>query len=255
MVPLLTSSAAALLLLNFPIFVALLMSSLLIIVRGDVVPLQIVAQTVFGSLDKFALMAVPFFIFGANVMDQGGLSRRLIHLVRLIFAPVPGAVGLTTVGSAQLFGAVSGSSPATVVAVGSILYPALLESGYGKRFSLGLITCSGCLGILIPPSITMIIFATITNVSVGALFMAGVGAGIAFGLVLMAYVVYYAYANGIPKDKASSFHEILVAGREAAWGLGAPVLIVGGIYFGVFTPTEAAGVVTAYAIFVTRYVY
>lgn len=255
MIAILAVTTAVLLLLGFPIFICLILSSILVIVLFDPAPLQILAQAVFGALDSFALMAVPFFIFAANLMDRGGLSQRLINLVQLVFAPMRGSLGLTTVGASQLFGAISGSSPATVVAIGSILYPALLKSGYQQRFVLGLITSSGSLGILIPPSIAMIIFATITNASVGALFLAGIGAGLAFGFVLMAYVTYYAYRYNIPVGQMASTREIFDAAKAASWALGAPLVIVGGIYSGIFTPTEAAGIVTAYAIFVVRFVY
>jgi C4-dicarboxylate transporter DctM subunit len=255
MLVLLTLLAAALLALNFPIFAVLLLSSVVTLALTSQVPFDIVVQTLFGSIDKFALMAIPFFVFAAIVMDRGGMSRRLIAWVEALFSSLKGGLGLTTVASCEAFGCISGSSPATVIAVGGLLFPALVKNGYGRRFSLGLITASGAIAILIPPSIAMIVFATITNVSVGALFMAGIGAGLVFGLCLAAYVLFHAYRTGIAS--AASFQLGLLARRtrEASWAIGMPILILGGIYTGMFTPTEAAGVSAVYAIAVAMVVY
>jgi C4-dicarboxylate transporter DctM subunit len=255
MLTLLTLLAAALLLLNFPIFAVLLLSSLVALALTSDVPFDIVTQTLFGSIDKFALMAIPFFIFAAIVMDRGGMSRRLIGWVEAVFSSFKGGLGLTTVASCEVFGCISGSSPATVVAVGSLLFPALVKNGYGRPFSLGLVTASGAIAILIPPSIAMIIFATITNVSVGALFMGGIGAGLAFGACLGAYVLYHAYRHRIGTVGRFQWGVLLARTREASWAIGMPLLILGGIYTGVFTPTEAAGVSAVYAIVVAMFVY
>jgi C4-dicarboxylate transporter DctM subunit len=255
MLLILTLLAATLLALNFPIFAVLLLSSLVAIAVTGLVPFEIVIQTLFGSIDSFALMAVPFFIFAANVMERGGMSKRLIAWVEALFSSFKGGLGLTTVASAEAFGCISGSSPATVVAIGSLLYPALLKNGYGRRFSLGLVTSSGAIAILIPPSIGMIIFASITNVSVGALFMGGIGAGLTFGVCLGGYVLYYAYRQRIPTVGRFDWRVLLERTRAASWAVGAPILILGGIYTGVFTPTEAAGVSAVYAIFVAMLIY
>ena len=255
MLPVLTLLAAALLLLNFPIFAVLLLSSLVALAATSSVPFDIVIQTLFGSIDKFALMAIPFFIFAASVMDRGGMSRRLIGWVEALFSSFKGGLGLTTVASCEVFGCISGSSPATVVAVGSLLFPALVKNGYGRAFSLGLVTASGAIAILIPPSIAMIIFATVTNVSVGALFMGGIGAGLAFGACLGLYVLYHAYRQGIVTVGRFQWGVLIARTREASWAIGMPVLILGGIYTGVFTPTEAAGVSAVYAIAVAMLVY
>jgi C4-dicarboxylate transporter, DctM subunit len=252
---LLTLLAAALLALNFPIFVVLLASSLVALFATSDVPSEIVVQTLFGSIDKFALMAIPFFIFAASVMDRGGMSKRLIAWVESLFLSFKGGLGLTTVASCEVFGCISGSSPATVVAVGSLLFPALVKNGYGRSFSLGLVTASGAIAILIPPSIAMIIFATITNVSVGALFMGGIGAGLTFGACLAAYVLFHAYRTRLSAEGAFRWTVLLERTRAASWAIGMPVLILGGIYSGVFTPTEAAGVSAVYAIAVAMFVH
>lgn len=251
----LTLLAAALLVLNFPIFAVLLLSSLVALALTSNVPFEIVIQTLFGSIDKFALMAIPFFVFAATVMDRGGMSKRLIAWVEAMFASFKGGLGLTTVASCEVFGCISGSSPATVVAVGGLLFPALVKNGYGRPFSLGLVTASGAIAILIPPSIAMIIFATITNVSVGALFMGGIGAGLVFGVCLGGYVLYHAYRQRIVAAADFRWRVLLARTREASWAIGMPVLILGGIYTGVFTPTEAAGVSAVYAIAVAMLVY
>ena len=255
MLLILTLLAAVLLALNFPIFAVLLLSSIVAILVASDLPLDIVIQTLFGSIDKFALMAIPFFILAANVMERGGMSKRLIAWVEALFSSFKGGLGLTTVASCEAFGCISGSSPATIVAVGKLLYPALLNNGYGRAFSLGLVTSSGAIAILIPPSIAMIIFATITNVSVGALFMGGIGAGLAFGACLGGYVLYHAYRNKLTTVGRFDATALLQRTRAASWAIGAPVLILGGIYSGVFTPTEAAGMSAVYAIFVAMVIY
>lgn len=255
MLLILTLLAAALLALNFPIFAVLLLSSVVALAVTSDIPFDIVIQTLFGSIDKFALMAIPFFIFAANVMDRGGMSKRLIAWVEALFSSFKGGLGLTTVASCEVFGCISGSSPATVVAVGSLLYPALVKNGYGRPFSLGLVTSSGAIAILIPPSIAMIIYATITNVSVGALFMGGIGAGLVFGVCLGGYVLYHAYRHRISTVGRFAWRLLLERTRAASWAIGMPVLILGGIYTGMFTPTEAAGVSAVYAIAVAMLIY
>jgi len=251
----LTLLAVVLLAFNFPIFAVLLLSSLVALAATSDIPSDIVIQTLFGSIDKFALMAIPFFIFAASVMDRGGMSKRLIAWVESLFSSFKGGLGLTTVASCEVFGCISGSSPATVVAVGSLLFPALVNNGYGRSFSLGLVTASGAIAILIPPSIAMIIFATITNVSVGALFMGGIGAGLAFGACLAAYVLFHAYRHRITSAGRFQWTRLIERTRAASWAIGMPALILGGIYSGVFTPTEAAGVSAVYAIAVAMFVY
>jgi C4-dicarboxylate transporter, DctM subunit len=255
MLPVLLLLAATLLALNFPIFAVLLLSSLVALAVTSDIPFDIVIQTLFGSIDKFALMAIPFFIFAATVMDRGGMSKRLIAWVEAMFSSFKGGLGLTTVASCEVFGCISGSSPATVVAVGSVLFPALMKNGYGRAFSLGLVTASGAIAILIPPSIAMIIYATITNVSVGALFMGGIGAGLAFGACLGVYVLYHAYRHRIASAGRFDWGLLLGRTRAASWAIGMPVLILGGIYTGVFTPTEAAGVSAVYAVAIALFVY
>ena len=180
---------AFLLAASVPIFIVLALSVMAMIWLGGMMPMAIVVERMFSGIDSFALMAIPFFILTGNLMSVGGLSRRLIRFADLIVGRFTGGLGITTVTSAMFFGAISGSSPATVVAIGGILNPALRTAGYKPEFSIGLIVASGSLGIIIPPSIVMIVYAAVTGVSVGALFMAGVGAGLAYGVVFMLYAV------------------------------------------------------------------
>jgi C4-dicarboxylate transporter, DctM subunit len=245
----------ALLLLGIPIFVALAGAVALFLGTATDVPLVIVPQRLFAGIDSFTLMAIPFFNLAAEVMRVGGLSDRLIAVARALVGAFPGGLAMASVLACMLFACISGSSPATVAAVGSILMPALVEAGYGERFSLGLVTTAGSLGILIPPSITFIIYGVVTGTSVGALFLAGVLPGIVVGLLLMAYSCVYAVRRRIPRDRLLSAREALGVLRDAAWVLGLPVVVFGGIYGGVFTPTEAAAVSAVYSLAVAMLVY
>ncbi len=238
-----------------PIFIVLSAAVGFVMWLEGGMPLAIVAERLFAGLDRFSLMSIPFFILTGNLMNAGGLSRRLIHLANLLVGRVTGGLGITAVCSSMFFGAISGSSPATVVAVGSILYPSLIKGGYGSPFSIGVIVASGSLGIIIPPSIVMIVYAAVTGVSVGALFIAGVGAGIVYGLCFILYSVYYAWRHDVPRGEVPPWHSIWSAIKDASWGLGVPVLVLGGIYAGIFTPTEAAAVSVIYALFVATVIY
>ena len=249
------TSLATLLVLGAPIFIVLSAAVGIAMWLEGGLPLAIVTERLFAGLDKFSLMAIPFFILTGNLMNAGGLSRRLIHLANLLVGRVTGGLGITVVCSSMFFGAISGSSPATVVAVGSMLYPSLLKGGYGAPFSIGVIIASGSLGIIIPPSIVMIVYAAVTGVSVGALFIAGVGAGIVYGLCFILYSAYYAWRHDVPRGEVPPWHTIWSAIKDASWGLGVPVVVLGGIYAGVFTPTEAAAVSVMYALFVATVIY
>ncbi len=245
----------ALLLGSVPIFIALNLAvfvTMMLFTNSDP---MVMIQKAFSGIDKFALMSMPFFIFAANAMDTGGLSTRILKWTRSIVGSVRGGLGYTTELACMFFGALSGSSPATVIAMGKILYPELIRQKYPEGFSLGLIASSGSVALLIPPSLTMIIYATATGVSVGELFMAGVGAGIVYGLVTLIYVFFYARKHKLPVDERSSFKEIMQNTVDAMWSLAVPVIILGGIYFGIFTATEAAGVSAIYAIFVGMFIY
>ena len=246
--------AVTLLLLGFPMWIIFL----LLAITGMAwqgVPMEVVVQGITGSINKLVLLSVPGFIFAGGVMGQGSMAARLINWVAAFLGRVPGGMALTTIASAELFGAISGSSSATVAALGRIVYPALLREGYGERFSLGLVTTSGAIAIIIPPSIAMIIFAVITNASVGRLFLAGILPGVVLGLCVATYCVAFAIKNKVAAHRRWSAAEMFRTSREVLWTLGAPVLIAGGIYGGFMTPTEASMAVSVYAVFVSVFIY
>jgi C4-dicarboxylate transporter DctM subunit len=240
---------------SMPIFMSLAMVAFIIFFFYSSIPLEILAQRMFAGVEGFALMAIPFFILAANIMGKGGVTSRLVRFVNTLVGHFPGGLGICTVMTCLLFGAITGSSASTVVAVGGILYPALIKSGYDPRFSLGVVTCSALLGMIIPPSNAMIIYGSVSKVSVGALFMAGFGAGLVFALNYAIYCYLYAKKKKLALQPRASLKEVIQAGKEALWGLGIPVVILGGIYSGVFTPTESAAIAVAYAMFVTLFVY
>nr|WP_281351653.1 TRAP transporter large permease [Propylenella binzhouense] len=219
------------------------------------VSMEVVIQGLTGGINQLVLLAVPGFIFAGSVMGQGGMALRLVNWISALLGRVPGGMSLTTVAAAELFGAISGSSAATVAALGKILYQALLNNGYGRHFSIGLITSAGAIAIIIPPSITMILFSVMTDASVGKLFLAGVLPGIVVGLAAMAYCVWYALRHRITSGRTWDLGEIARTSREVLWTLGAPAVIFVGIYGGFATPTEAAMAVSAYAVFVSVFIY
>ena len=244
-----------LLLAGTPIFLLLLITTMLALALVMNVPLAAVPQMMFGSIDKFSLLAVPFFIFAGEILSHGGISERLMRWVQSIFGGVRGSVALTTVGTFEFFGAISGSSPATVAAVGKTLYPALRQGGYDEKFSLGLITSCGAIASIIPPSITMILYGAAAEESVAKLFIGGVFPGLLVGVLSACYIVYYTYSREIAATERFTLARFLHATRESIWALLAPVIILGSIYGGICTPTETAGIACVYAAFVTRFIY
>lgn len=237
------------------VYVALGLSSIAAIGLFTSIPLEIVGQRMFAGIDKFSLMAVPFFILAANVMRGGGLSHKILNFANAFVGHKKGGLAMTVVLSCMFFGAVSGSSPATVVAIGALMVPALREARYGKEFTMGLITSSSAIAVIIPPSIGMIVYGSVTGVSVGDLFLAGVIPGILFGLVFMIYSYVYAKRNNLPVQPKTTGKERWEAFKDASWALGIPVIIIGGIYGGIFTPTEAAAVAAVYSIIISLFVY
>ena len=240
---------------GMPIFIILLVTSMLALVLVMNVPLAAVPQMMFGAIDKFSLLAVPFFIFAGEILSNGGISERLMRWVQAMLGGVRGSVGLTTVGTCEFFGAISGSSPATVAAIGKTLYPALRTGGYEERFSLGLVTSCGAIAGIIPPSITMILYGAAAEESVAKLFIAGVLPGILVGLFTAVYIVYYAHTRELKPTEPFSLGRLLHATRESVWAILAPVIILGTIYGGIATPTETAGIACVYAALVTRFIY
>ncbi|MBE3640204.1 TRAP transporter large permease [Mangrovicoccus algicola] len=221
----------------------------------DRMPDMILVQRMTGGINQSLLLAIPFFLFAAELMGRGQIAGRLTGLVRALVGHARGGIGYTTIGAAMGFGAVSGSAPATVAAMGHILYPELRRAKFRDRFSLGLIVSSAETALLIPPSITLIVYGWITGTSITALFAAGLSVGLVLGLAFAILTAIEARRSGVAGDPRASLAEIGLALRRAGWALGLPVLILGGIYSGLFTPTEAAVVSVVYAILVEMRVY
>lgn len=244
-----------LLFVGIPVYIAMSLSAISsMMVFGDY-DIVIALQRIFDGIDKFSLMSMPFYILASDIMIFGGMSKRILDFADCLIGGFRGSLALTTEASCMFFGALSGSSPATVSAIGSLMYPDLIKGGYGRGFATGLITSSGSVAILIPPSITFIVFGATTGVSVSALFMAGMGVGLFYGVVCLAYCYWYAIKNNVPKSPGRCSAEKWAAAKDASWALGVPVIILGGIAIGMFTPTEAAGVSVVYAFFVTAFIY
>lgn len=243
-----------LLLAGVPIFVLLLVSALSALLLAGL-NVDVLPVLVFGGLDSYPLVAIPFFILAGEIMGRGGLAKRLVSWVMSIVGGLRGALALTTIVSSELFGTMSGSSVGCVAAVGRLLLPALREGGYGDRFGASLIASSGAIAIIIPPSIAMILYGVAAQQSITALFLAGVLPGLFIGLVDGLYVYIYAKRRNVPIQSRFEWKQMLRATREASWALGAPLLIFGGIYGGIFTATEAAGIAVVYSALISRYVY
>jgi C4-dicarboxylate transporter DctM subunit len=246
---------AVLLFLGVPIAVILGVTTLVSLVFFSSTPLTIITQQLFNALDQFVLLAIPFFILAGAVMTRGGIARRLIAFVNALVGWFPGGLAMAGILACIFFAAISGSSPATVVAIGSIMIPALIKAGYGEKFSLGLITVSGSLGIVIPPSIPMILYCLVMNVSVAEIFMAGVMPGLLIGFSLMVYTFFVARKHNWRIEQSASMSRLIQTGKDGIWALLLPFIVLGGIYSGVFTPTEAAAVSVVYALFVEMVVY
>jgi C4-dicarboxylate transporter DctM subunit len=242
-------------LLGIPIAVALGLSSVLTILFFGKDSLASLSLQLFETSEHFTLLAIPYFILAGAFMTTGGVARRMIRFAIACVGHLRGGLAMASVLACMLFAAVSGSSPATVVAVGSIVIAGMVRAGYTQSFAAGVICNAGTLGILIPPSIVMVVYAAATDTSVGKLFMAGVIPGIVLGLMLMVAIYVRARMLNLPRQPRATLREVLLAGRDSLWGLLLLFIILGGIYGGVFTPTEAAGVSAVYAFFVAVFVY
>ena len=245
----------ALMLTGMPISIALGLTVLTFLFTLTQVPLEAVALKLFTGIEKFEIMAIPFFILAGNFLTHGGVAKRMIRFASDMVGHFYGGLGLAGVLACALFAAVSGSSPATVVAIGSILLPAMVKAGFPNRFGAGIITTSGALGILIPPSIVMVMYSVSTNTSVGALFMAGVVPGIMLATMLGLTTWYLARKNDYPRLPKANVVQRMKSFKESVWGLLLIVVVMGGIYTGVFTPTEAAAISAVYAFVIAVFVY
>ena len=245
----------ALMLTGMPISIALGLTVLSFLVTMTHVPIESVGLKLFTGLDNFTIMAIPFFILAGTFLTHGGVARRMIAFTTSLVGHWPGGLGLAGVAASALFAAVSGSSVATVVAIGSIMLPAMVDHGYPKAFGAGVITTSGSLGILVPPSVILVLYGVSTNTSIGALFMAGVLPGILLAMVLGSLTCAIAWRKGYPRMPRATWRERFKAFRESVWGLALIGIVLGGIYGGIFTPTEAAAVAAVYAFVIAVFVY
>ena len=244
-----------LLALGIPIYVILLLTAIVGIATTPDLPFSALQTVIFGSLDSFPLLAVPLFVLAGDIMGQGGLAKRMIAWAMSLIGGIRGSLALTTIASAELFGAMSGSSVGCVAAIGRLLFPSLRDGGYGQTFAVGIIASSGAIAVIIPPSIPMIIYGISAQQSVPALFLAGVLPGLLIGLLASVYVLVHAKLKLVPFTSKARWENIVASTKDASWSLGAPTVILGGIYGGIFTPTEAAGVAVVYAALVSRYIY
>lgn len=241
--------------LGMPVAVALGLSSILTIFFFGTDSLASLSLKMYETSEHFTLMAIPFFVLAGAFMTTGGVAKRMIRFAVAVVGHFHGGLAIASVLACCLFAAVSGSSPATVVAVGSIVIAGMVQSGYPKPFAAGVVCNAGTLGILIPPSIVLVVYGAVTETSVGALFMAGVVPGLMLGALLMIAIYIVARIRHYPRHPRASLKEVLIAGRDSVWGLMLIVIILGGIYGGVFTPTEAAAVSAVYAFIVAVFVY
>ena len=245
-----------LLFLTVPIGISIGMSIIIYFLLFNTQPISFLCQNMFTACDSFPLMAIPFFVAGGALMSQGGITKRLVDLADACIGHFTGGFAMVTAVCCAFFGAISGSAPATVAAIGTIMVPAMIDRGYSKSFALALIATSGCLGVIIPPSIPMVIFGTSTGASVGTLFIAGIGPGIVFCLALCIYSYIICRKNGWRGNGVKfSLGNVWKAFKPAVWAILAPVIILGSIYGGVCTPTEAAAITICYALIVGVFVY
>lgn len=254
--PVLFGYFALLCVIGVPIAISLGLSTLATIICSQTLPIEYMAQVCFTSIDSFPIMAIPFFIAAGEYMGAGGLSKRLLNLADEIVGGLYGGIGLTAVVTCMFFGAIPGSGPATVAAIGALTIPAMIERGYDKFFSAALVAAAGCVGVMIPPSNPFVVYGVSSQVSIGDLFMGGIVPGILTGIVLMLYCYFYSKKRGWRgEQKERNWRTLGEAFWEAKWALVVPVIVLGGIYGGIMTPTEAAAVAAFYGLIVGVFLY
>ena len=243
-----------LVLMNIPIAVSLGLSTIITMILYGI-PLGMYLDTINAGLSKYTLLAVPFFILAGFIMEKSGISKRIIAFARLLTGPVPGGLGIISIVVTLFWGAISGSGPATVAALGSILIPAMIEDGYDKGFAAALIAASSAVAVVIPPSINLVVYGVISGDSIGTLFISGIIPGILMGICFIVYAFIYSMRHGYRGERFGTVKEVLHGFREAIWGLFSPIIILGGIYGGIFTHTEAAVVAVIYSLLIGLFVY
>jgi C4-dicarboxylate transporter, DctM subunit len=244
-----------LLLAGVPVFLVLLSASAATVLFVMQVPVEALHQTLFGAVDSFALLAVPFFLYAGELMGRGSVAKRIVDIMQACTGSMRGSLPLTAVGTSAIFGAMSGASAATVATIGNLMLKPLAQRGYPEQFRAGLITSVGAIDVIIPPSVPLIIYAAAASESVPKLYAAGIVPGLLIAAILAVYVIWYARRLGISDVQPFSLRALVLALRRGIWALGAPIIILGGIYGGLFSPTESAAVACVYAALVTRFVY
>lgn len=244
-----------LILLSVPIAIALGLSSMIAVFLHSDMSLMVLVQKIFGGVNSFTLMAIPFFILAGNIMSAGGVSNRLVDLAGSILGRITGGLALVSTVACTFFGAISGSAPATTAAIGGVMVGPMEKRGYSKEFAAATVAASGTIGLLIPPSITMVLYGVIAGVSIGKLFLAGIIPGLLMCTTLMGIEYYISKKRGYCGDQPATFKHIVKAFNRSILALFMPIIILGGIYGGVFTPTEAAVVAVMYGLFVGVFIY
>lgn len=241
--------------LTLPVGVSLGLATLIVMTTTTNIPPAMISQNVFAGLDSFALMAIPFFMLGGNLMALGGIARRIVLMADAVFGMITGGLGIVTTAACMFFAAISGSGPATVSAIGSMMIPEMEKRGYAKDFATGLTAVAGTIGVIIPPSIPFVIYGVVASVSIGDIFIAGIIPGILIGLALMAVCFFLSKKKGYKGNAERSKLGFWTTFKDSIWALLAPVIVLGGIYGGIFTPTEASVVAIVYSLVVGVFIY
>jgi C4-dicarboxylate transporter DctM subunit len=244
-----------LMVMGMPVFTVLMAAASVALIFVLDLPINLIQTELLGSVDNYNLIAVPFFMLAGAIMSAGGISARLVNWVLSLFGGMRGSLGLTTVGACTVFSAISGSSAATVAAVGRMVYPSLRAKGYPESVASGLLAASGAIDVVIPPSIAMILYGVAAEESIRYLFIGGILPGLLMAVLMALYIYFTAWRLGIREGGRFSWFNVMSTTKSGAWALGMPAIILGGIYTGVFSPTEAAGVACLYAIVVTLFIY
>ncbi|MDC7230651.1 MAG: TRAP transporter large permease [Sphaerochaetaceae bacterium] len=240
--------------LGIPVVVSLGVTSVIYLLTIGISPI-VVVQQMLNSMDKFTLLAIPFFIMAGGIMQEGGISKRIVMFSKKLMGPLPGGLALVVVGASMMFASMTGAGAATCAAIGSIMLPEMKKDGYDENFSAALQSSAGIFGPIIPPSILMVIYAIATDTSVGDMLLAGVIPGIVLGLIMMVITFRICVKRGYKGEGHFSFKELVKSFIDAFWALLTPIIILGGIYTGFFTPTETAAVATLYSILVGMFIY